>query len=82
MGFVGKNQESNGHIELELQHLFVENREGHVLPFWSEWWKDIYFELLVAVTQVNTLSMTCRIKIEFYDENKLNNSLKILMMPE
>lgn len=81
-GFVGENQESNGHIELELQHPFVENREGHVLSFWSEWSEDIYFELLVAVTQVNMLAMACRIKMKFYGENELNNSLNILMMPE
>lgn len=58
-------------MELELQHPFVENREGHFLSFWSEWYEDIYFELLVAVTQVNRLSMRCRIKIEFCGENKL-----------
>lgn len=79
---MGENQESNGHIELELQHPVVENREGPVLSFWSEWSEDIYFELLVAVTQVNMLAMRCRIKMEFYGENELNNSLNILMMPE
>ena len=67
---MGENQESNGHIELELQHPFVENGEGHVLSFWNGWSEDISFQLLVVVTQVNMLSMRCRIKIDFYGENK------------
>lgn len=34
MGFEGGEvQESCGHIELEFQHPFMENREGHVLSF-------------------------------------------------
>lgn len=82
MGFVWGNQESNGCVELELQRPFVENREGHHRSFWSECSEDIYFEFLVAVTWVNMLSVRCRIKTEFYGENKSNNSLKILMMPE
>lgn len=35
----GEVQESCGHIELEFQHPFMENREGHVLSFleWMVW---------------------------------------------
>lgn len=42
--------------------------------------EDIYFELLVAVIWVDTVLMRYRLMIEFYGKNKLNNSLKILMM--
>lgn len=45
--------------------------------FWSEWFEDIYFELLEAFTQVNMLSLRNRLKVGFCGDN----SLKILMIP-